>query len=135
LFQGRFGSVAMDEAHLMAAARYVARNPVRAGLVARAQDWPWSSVRAHLRGRDDALVSVAPLLERLPRFADLIEGAADEAGYAALRGAETIGRPLGDRAFLEDVAHRLGRSVTPRKRGRKPRSAGAEGSRNREIGA
>jgi len=54
--------------------------------------------------------SVAPLLERAPRFADLIEGAADEAGHAALRGAETIGRPLGDRAFLATVAHRLGTS-------------------------
>lgn len=50
LWQGRFGAVAMDEAHLMAAARYVALNPVRAGLVKHARDWPWSSVRAHLRG-------------------------------------------------------------------------------------
>jgi REP element-mobilizing transposase RayT len=48
LFQGRFGSVAMDEDHLMLAARYVALNPVRARLVAEASDWPHSSVRAHL---------------------------------------------------------------------------------------
>ncbi len=40
LFQGRFGSVAMDEDHLMAAARYVALNPVRARLVERAWEWP-----------------------------------------------------------------------------------------------
>ena len=40
----------------MAAARYVALNPVRARLVERAQDWPWSSVRAHLDGRNDELV-------------------------------------------------------------------------------
>ena len=73
LFQGRYGSVALDEDHLMAAARYVALNPVRARLVARAQDWPWSSVRAHLAGRDDGLVSVRPLLDRAPRFADLVE--------------------------------------------------------------
>jgi putative transposase len=58
LFQGRFGSVALDEEHLMNAARYVALNPVRARLVSRAQDWPHSSVRAHLAGRDDGLVSV-----------------------------------------------------------------------------
>src|SRR5438309_9571212 len=60
LWQGRFGAVAMDEAHLMAAAGYVALNPVRAGLVDRAEDWPWSSVGAHLAGRDDAPVTVAP---------------------------------------------------------------------------
>ncbi len=47
LFQGRFGSVAMDEDHLMAAARYVALNPVRARLVERAADWLHSSVGAH----------------------------------------------------------------------------------------
>ncbi len=50
LFQSRFGSVVIDEEHLAAAARYVALNPVRAKLVARAEDWRWSSARAHLRG-------------------------------------------------------------------------------------
>ena len=48
LFQGRFGSVALDEEHLMNAVRYVALNPVRARLVQRAEDWPHSSVRASM---------------------------------------------------------------------------------------
>ena len=64
LFDDRYASVAMDEAHLLTAVRYVALNPVRARLVARAQDWPWSSVRAHLAGEDDGVVRVAPVLER-----------------------------------------------------------------------
>ena len=51
LFQRRYGSVVMDEDHLIAAVRYVSLNPVRARLVARAEDWPWSSVRASLRSR------------------------------------------------------------------------------------
>lgn len=83
LFQSRFASVVMDEAHLMAAARYVPMNPVRARLVARPQDWPWSSARAHLAGRDDGLVTVAPLLERIGDFAQfLADGEAwrDDAG-------------------------------------------------------
>src|SRR5574338_230484 len=58
LFQGRFGSAAMDETHLIAAARYIALNPVRARHVAQPQDWAWSSARGHLGGRDDALVKV-----------------------------------------------------------------------------
>ena len=86
LFQGRFGSVALDEEHLMNAARYVALNPVRAGLAPRAEDWPHSSVRAHLAGRDDGLVRVKPLLDRAPRFADLLEGEPDAAAFA-LSGA------------------------------------------------
>ena len=55
----------MDEAYLRQCARYVGLNPVRAGLVARAADWPWSSVRAHLEGRADPLLTPGPLAERL----------------------------------------------------------------------
>ena len=123
LFQGRFGSVAMDEDDLMIAARYVALNPVRARPVARPRDWPHSSVRARLAGRDDALVEVRPLLERT-RFADLIDGEPDEASFTTLRRSELIGRPLGSPAFLEAVGRQLGRVVTPAKRGRKPKAAG-----------
>ena len=118
LFQARFSSVVMDEDHLMAAARHVALNPVRAELVATPEDWPWSSARAHLAGRDDGLVEVAPLLERCGgRFADLIAEEPNPARIAALRAAETIGRPLGADAFLDRVAGLTGRDPRPRKRG------------------
>jgi REP-associated tyrosine transposase len=127
LFQGRFGSAAMDEPHLMAAARYVALNPVRAGLVRRARDWPWSSARAHLAGRDDGLVTVAPLIERTAgRFADLLEVEVTPEEFAAIRAAETIGRPLGASAFLARLERRLGRAVRPGQRGR-PKHADAAG--------
>src|SRR5882757_2929031 len=55
VWQGRFGSVAMAEDHLAHAVRHVCLNPVRARLVARAEDWPWSSVKAHLTGRSDGV--------------------------------------------------------------------------------
>src|SRR5277367_556710 len=107
---------ARGEDHLLAAARYVALNPVRARLASRAQDWRWSSVRAHLVGRDDGLAIVAPMLERCNgRFGDPID-----APDAALRGAETIGRPLGSPAFLDRLAALTGRDPRPRKRGPKP---------------
>ena len=52
LVQERFGSVVMDEEHLMSALRHVARGPVLAGLAAKAEDWPWPGVAAHLgKGR------------------------------------------------------------------------------------
>ena len=63
LWQGRYGAVAMDEQHLHHAARYVALNPVRARLCDRAEEWLWSSAKAHLAGKDDGLVRVAPLLD------------------------------------------------------------------------
>jgi len=120
LFQARFASVVMDEPHLMAAVRYVALNPVRARLVERATDWRWSSARAHLSGRDDELVTVAPLLDRCAgRFADLLKEEAEPAKLAALRAAETIGRPLGSPDFLDRLAAQTGLDPRPGKRGRK----------------
>lgn len=71
-WQGRFGSVAMDEEHLVHALRDVVVNPVRAKLVTRAADWPWSSVPAHLSGQDD-MVTARAVVERLPDFAALLE--------------------------------------------------------------
>ena len=62
----------MDEEHLAAALRYVSLNPVRARLVERAQDWRWSSTRAHLRGKDDGVTALAPVRDRFSSFADLI---------------------------------------------------------------
>jgi len=69
LRQRRFSSVAMDEAHLVAALRYLARKPVRVGLVERAEDWRWSSTHALIAGESDDLVDVAPALERIGDFA------------------------------------------------------------------
>jgi putative transposase len=110
----------MDEAHLMAAVRYVSLNPVRARLAARAEDWTWSSVRAHLAGLDDALVSVRPILDREPRFATLIAADGDE-GFAALRRSEGSGRPVGTADFVADLERRLGRPIARRAPGRKPK--------------
>jgi len=56
----RFHSFLLDQPYLLAAARYIENSPVRAGLCAQPEDWPWSSTRAHLLGQDDALVKVGP---------------------------------------------------------------------------
>lgn len=92
LFQGRFGSVVMDDAYFVVAERYVALNPGRARLVARAQDWAWSSARAHLAGRDDGLVRVAPLLDRIGRVDTWFEADTDGASFAALRAVDLLRR-------------------------------------------
>src|SRR3954470_18576171 len=99
-WQGRFGAAGMDEDHLAAALRYVSLNPVRARLVRRPQDWRWSSVRAHLRGRDDGVTALAPVRDRFPRFADLLDSTPEDDLFGRLRTAESIGRPLGDDRFV-----------------------------------
>jgi putative transposase len=95
---------------------------VRARLVARAEDWRWSSVKAHLEGQDDGLVSVAPLIDRSGgRFADLLDAPLPAETISALRAAETIGRPLGSPTFLDRLAAATGRDPRPRRRGPKPK--------------
>lgn len=94
LWQNRFASVAMEEPHLATALRYVSLNPVRAGLVARPEDWPWSSVPAHFAGHDDELVRVGPALSRFPRFREFLSEAVPDTAYGALRRSELSGWPL-----------------------------------------
>ena len=112
----------MDENHLLAAVRYVTLNPVRARLVARAQDWAWSSARAHLAGEDDGLVRVRPVLDCVADFAALIDTPADDPAFAALRGAERTGRALGPEDFVADLERTLGRPIARRAAGRKAAS-------------
>jgi putative transposase len=119
LWQGRYGAVVMDEAHLVHAARYVALNPVRARLCERAEDWPWSSTRAHLAGKDDELVEVAPLIERVGNFATFLGTDEDQQASRALRMAETTGRPVGDPKWVAELEDQTGRTLAAQKRGRK----------------
>lgn len=123
LWQGRFASFPMDEAYLMACARYVELNPVRARLVARARDWRWSSARAHLAGQDDELVKVAPLLDRVGDWKNFLAEGLDAVAREAIRASERTGRPLGATAFVRRLEKKLERTFTKRKPGPKPAGA------------
>ena len=113
LFQGRFCSVVMDDAHFRAAVCYVSLNPVRAGLVAQPEDWPWSSVRAHFQGKDDALVSVRPVLDRMPHLRELLRNDCEDA-FSVLRRSERTGRPAGSEDFVTKLEHLLRRPIARR---------------------
>jgi putative transposase len=121
LWQGRFASCALDRPHLLAAARYIELNPVRAGLASRPEEWPWSSARAHLRRRDDPLVRVRPLLAEIPDWPGFLAAPPDPDPLERLRQHTRTGRPLGDAAFTEELEARLGRRLRPAPPGPKPR--------------
>jgi putative transposase len=123
-WQGRFGCVAMDEAHLGAALAYVALNPVRARVADRATDWRWSSVHAQL-GAEDGVTVTAPVRTRYPDFAALIRAGEDAELSQRLRRAESIGRPLGSDGFLEQLERTSGRRLKPGKRGPRPKELNA----------
>ncbi|MHB1033107.1 MAG: transposase [Pirellulales bacterium] len=118
LWQGRFASFVMDEAHLLAAVRYVEWNPVRAGLVADAGDWPWSSAKAHLSGRDDPLMRVAPMLGMVADWRGFLNSAISEEELQDLREHGRTGYPLGSAAFVERLERMIGRILRAGKPGR-----------------
>jgi putative transposase len=119
LFQSRFASVVLDDSHLIRAVGYVSLNPVRARLVGRPEEWKWSSVRAHLAGVDDALITVRPVLDRIPHLKDLLQVGMEE-DFSELRRAESTGRPLGAPEFVTGLESLLGRKIARRAPGRRP---------------
>ena len=129
LFQGRFGSVAMDEDHLMAAFRYVAMNPVKANLVATATDWRWSSTRAHVAGYDDERVKVKPLLDRIDNVSQFLNADVDPVLEQALKKGQTVGRPLMSDDALASLDKQLNCRLRPARHGR-PKLPAAGGAAN-----
>jgi len=121
LWQGRFASYVMDDRYTLAAARYVELNPVRAGLVARAEDYPWSSARAHLLGRNDCLVTAAPLLARTRDWSSFLGEETNAEDSHSLRAHESTGRPLGSDAFVDELERALGRILKRRPPGPAPK--------------
>jgi putative transposase len=121
LWQSRFASFPMDERHLIACARYVELNPVRAGLVERPEDWAWSSAPAHLGLTRDGLTDTAPLLDRIPQWGALLESGLHDEEREAIRASERSGYALGGRGFLDRLSEQTGRPVIPKPRGRPPR--------------
>ena len=123
LWQGRFASFVLDEPYVLTAARYVELNPVRTGLVNAPSRYRWSSAAAHVRGKDDALVQVAPLLKLAPPWRRFLARVIREEDIKLLRAHEQTGRPLGDEEFLATLEENLGRILRRQKPGPKPRPA------------
>jgi putative transposase len=112
----------MDERYLLACARYIEMNPVRAGLVTKPEKWSWSSAWAHMSGNDDKLVKTAPLLQMTgDKWKDFLNVKIREEEIGDIQTHEQKGRPLGSVSFVEDMEKTLGRLLKPKKAGRKPK--------------
>jgi len=124
LYQGRFKSFPIQsDKHYLTVCRYVERNPVRAGLVERAQDWRWGSPWRR-RSRDAAvrsLLSAGPM--SWPKgWLSLVNRPQTEREEDEIRASIRRGRPFGDASWTERVADQLGlaSSIRPVGRPRKP---------------
>ena len=134
LWEGRFKSSLIDtDRYLFACHRYIELNPVRAGIVRDAGEYPWSSHRHYARGETSRLITpharylaLGPSeSERSKVFRSLFGDAVADDELARLRTALNKGWALGAEPFLEEMQRRLGRSVRPRRRGR-PKNEAAD---------
>lgn len=122
LWQGRYFSSPLDERYLWAAIRYVELNPVRAGMTARAGDYPWSSAAARCSGAIDPVLSTDVTWQRrlsaVGDWSAWLAGAeaADEA--ATLRRNAGKGLPCGSEEFVQGIERATGRVIRIRPRGR-----------------
>ena len=116
LWQGRFHSCPMDDAHAVTATRYVERNPVRAKISRVPWTYRWSSAAAHTGGPDLAHVLDLKAWNGLvPRvnWKKMLKTGDDKETLAALRLNTQTGRPLVSDSFLTKLERKLGRRLRP----------------------
>jgi putative transposase len=118
LFQGRFFSAPLDDPHLYAAVRYVLRNPVRAGMIGNALEYPWSSApfNAGLVG-SDPLVTSNERLSWIRHWNEYL--AMDPTEIEEIRRCTRTGRPCGSDDFTAKAEQVTGRTLVKKKPGRK----------------
>jgi len=118
LWQGRFSSFPLDGKYLYAAIRYVERNPVRAGIVEKAEDYEFSSARAHVYKKKDRLLSDNFVNEEIKDWKAFLEGDDMEQDVMLFKKHARVGRPLGQEGFTEKLEKMTGRILKPQKPGR-----------------
>jgi putative transposase len=129
VWQGRFKAFAIqDDDHLTTVLRYVERNPLRAELVARAQDWKWSSLPGWISG--DPLLWRGPPEPRDARWLSRVNKPLSAGDLQRLRHSVQRGRPFGNESWTEQTAVRLGLESCLRPPGRPKRTDGDSQARH-----
>jgi putative transposase len=117
VWQGRFKAFPVqDDDHLLGVLRYVERNALRAELVARAEDWKWSSLPGWLGG--DPLLWRGEVTVRDERWLERVNEPLSAGDLQRLRLSVEKGRPYGEESWVKETARRLGLESTLRSRGR-----------------
>jgi REP-associated tyrosine transposase len=141
VWQGRFKSpVVQNDEHLLTLLRYIEANPLRAKLVRRADDYPWSSYRAHGVGEPDELLD--PLINydelspspaaRRRRWAEKVHRVMDQDLLQDVRRSSATGLPYGSRNWVRRLAKRLDLDLAIRPRGRPRKTVTTAAAANRK---
>lgn len=119
LWQGRFLSHVLDETYLIAAARYILLNPVRASLAREAIDYKWSSIKIHLANKKSSLIEDSLLQEIITDWHDFLSKGEDEDVDLQIRKHARTGRPLGGERFVKEIEKMLNVRLVKQKPGKK----------------
>ena len=122
VWQGRFKAFPIQQDdHLVTVLRYIERNPLRAELVAHAEDWLWSSLRGReTKGGVPVVASPVPLPRQWARW---VNEPMTDAEVESIRRSVNRGTPFGTEAWARRMAERLGLEASLRPRGRPPKTA------------
>jgi putative transposase len=127
VWRGRFKRpVVQNDGHRLRVLRYIEAHPLRAGLVKRADDYPWSSYPAHGRGKSNELLDSLSVYDQLSPLAKVrqrkwsrwVHQHREEATLQATRRCCATGLPYGDATWLKRLAKQLEMDLTIRRRGR-----------------
>jgi putative transposase len=119
LWQGRFLSYVLDQDYLYAAVRYIETNPIKAAIVAKAEDYPWSSAKARVLKLKDDLLSDFFLLEEIKDWSSYL-ASINEKETKLFESRLSSGKPLGSEEFIRKLEQLTGRIVRKIKPGPKP---------------
>jgi putative transposase len=112
----------MDETHTVACARYIERNPVRAGMVGEPWKWKWSSARVHCGMENTDPLNVAKLFQYIEasreKWREFIREKDDPTEIEAIKKQTLKGRPLAAEAFIAELEQKLARVLKLGRRGR-----------------
>ena len=126
LWEGRYKSTLVSAEHyLLTVYRYIELNPVRAGMVARASEYPWSSYQGNALGKPVQLLAVHPMYEQLGKtdeerqsaYRALFRGRMPERDLVAIREATNKAWALGNEQFKAQIEAETGRRTAPLGRG------------------
>ena len=124
VYQGRFKSFPIETSeYLLTVCRYVERNPLRAGLVTRAEQWPWSSAASS----SGAMLHQWPI-PRPEAWAEWVNAEEQPGQVEALRRSVVKGQPFGSEPWMKQMVARWNLGMTLRERGRPPKELGNNGS-------
>jgi putative transposase len=130
LWQNRFFSCSLEPSHLLAAMHYVELNPVRAGMISEAWEWPWSSARAHASQQDHDELLDWPWIAWMEEarlgtwnhadWKSALAWATPKIELDQLRRSTRLGEPLGSESFLKESEAKAGRRLRVYTQGRPP---------------